>query len=253
MEVRLTRRQVYPIVAVRPRDIDAHRRLSVLQGDLQGAVVEVAEHEEPVRVPRAELEAERYGVVAGPARELQEAGGVEEDREAVSLHAGEGQVALWGNPRQEFKHQSEIRPQIKANLLNWLGIRHLFAGFQKLDESFYIICLRTIQRQSEVDSRYINVSKPKLSSDMKVRLFANKTPPPKNVCGIWSDYSMSSVVLALPLKSLSGCSISSCPPYWRMNPDCLSLGKRLFFFFFEIREQICFDWEWVVVRLIRGN
>lgn len=70
------------------------RRLAVLQRDLQRAVVQVAEEEEAVRVPRAELEAQRYDVVSGAARQLQEAGGVEEDREGVGLHAGEGQVPL---------------------------------------------------------------------------------------------------------------------------------------------------------------
>lgn len=115
--VRLTRRQVHPVVvAGRSRHVDADRRPAVLQGDLQGAVVEVAEQEEPVRVPRAELEAERYGVVARPARQLQEAGGVEEDREGVSLHAGEGQVALSGH-REEVTGRSEGKPENQSSAL----------------------------------------------------------------------------------------------------------------------------------------
>lgn len=68
--------------------------LAVFEGDLQRALVEVAEEEEPVGVPRAKLEADRRRVVVGPARQLQEAGGVEEDWEGVSLHAREGQVTL---------------------------------------------------------------------------------------------------------------------------------------------------------------
>ena len=72
---------------------------AVPQGDLQGAFVEVTEHEEPVGIPRAELEAERYSVVTGSARQLHEAGGVEEDREGVSLHTGEGQVTLSGHKK----------------------------------------------------------------------------------------------------------------------------------------------------------
>lgn len=89
---------------------------AILQRDLQGAVVEVAEHEEPVGVPRAELEAERYGVVTGSAWQLQEAGGIEEDREGVSLHAGEGQVALSGHKkrRQEVKYQ--ISPELELRI-----------------------------------------------------------------------------------------------------------------------------------------
>lgn len=83
---------------------------AVLQGDLQGAIIEVTEYEEPVGVPRSELEAERYGVVTGSAWQLQEAGGVEEDREGVSLHAGEGQVTLSGHrkQRQEVKYQISL-------------------------------------------------------------------------------------------------------------------------------------------------
>lgn len=73
---------------------------AILQGDLQGAIIEVTEHEEPIGIPRSELEAERYGVVTGSAWQLQEAGGVEEDREGVSLHAGEGQVTLSGHRKQ---------------------------------------------------------------------------------------------------------------------------------------------------------
>lgn len=88
----LTRQQVDAAAA--RRHVDVRRHLAVLQRDLQRAVVQVAEEEEAVRVPRAELEAQRYDVVSGAARQLQEAGGVEEDREGVGLHAGEGQVAL---------------------------------------------------------------------------------------------------------------------------------------------------------------
>lgn len=112
------------MVAGRSRHVDVDYRAAALHGDLQGAVVEVAEHQQPVGVPRAELEAERYGVVSRSARQLKEAGGVEEDWEGVSLHAGEGQVTLWGRiqkgekQRQEVKPHSEIEPEIKANLLN---------------------------------------------------------------------------------------------------------------------------------------
>lgn len=74
--------------------VDADHDLALLQGDLQRAVVQVAEEEQAVGVPRAELEAHRDGVVVGSARQLQEAGGVEEDGEGVGLHAGEGQVTL---------------------------------------------------------------------------------------------------------------------------------------------------------------
>lgn len=88
----LTRQQVDAAAA--RRHVDVRRHLAVLQRDLQRAVVQVAEEEEAVRVPRAELEAQRYDVVSGAARQLQEAGGVEEDWEGVGLHAGEGQVAL---------------------------------------------------------------------------------------------------------------------------------------------------------------
>lgn len=66
----LTWWQVHPIVASSCCHVDADHRSAVLQGDLQGAVVEIAEHEEPIRVPRAELEAKRYGVVTGSARQL---------------------------------------------------------------------------------------------------------------------------------------------------------------------------------------
>lgn len=68
--------------------------LAVLEGDLQRAVIEIAEEEEPVGVPRTKLEAHRYSVVIGSTRQLQEAGGVKKDREGVGLHAGEGQVTL---------------------------------------------------------------------------------------------------------------------------------------------------------------
>lgn len=88
----LTRQQVDAAAA--RRHVDVCRHFAVLQRDLQRAVVQVTEEEEAVRVPRAELEAQRYDVVSGPARQLQEAGGVEEDREGVGLHTGEGQVPL---------------------------------------------------------------------------------------------------------------------------------------------------------------
>ena len=71
-----------------------HRHLAALQGHLQRPVAQVTEQQQSVRVPRAELEAHRRRVVIGPPRQLQEAGGVEEDGEGVCLHAGEGQVAL---------------------------------------------------------------------------------------------------------------------------------------------------------------
>lgn len=68
--------------------------LAVLQGDLQRAVIKITEEEEPIRVPCTKLEAHRYCVVICPTRQLQEAGGIEKDREGVGLHAGEGQVTL---------------------------------------------------------------------------------------------------------------------------------------------------------------
>lgn len=37
----------------------------------------------------------------GPARQLQEAGGIEKDREGVGLHAGEGQVPLFGETDEQ--------------------------------------------------------------------------------------------------------------------------------------------------------
>lgn len=70
------------------------RHFAFLQRDLQRAVVQVTEEQEAIGVPRAELEAERYDVVSGTAGQLQEAGGVKEDREGVGLQAGEGQVPL---------------------------------------------------------------------------------------------------------------------------------------------------------------
>lgn len=88
----LTRQQVDAAAA--RRHVDVRRHLAVLQRDLQRAVVQITEEKEAVRVPRAELEAQRYDVMSSPARQLQEAGGVEEDREGVGLHAGEGQVPL---------------------------------------------------------------------------------------------------------------------------------------------------------------
>lgn len=88
----LTRQQVDAAAA--RRHVDVCRHLAFLQRDLQRAVVQVTEEQEAVQVPRAELEAQRYDVVSGPARQLQEAGGVKEDREGVGLHAGEGQVPL---------------------------------------------------------------------------------------------------------------------------------------------------------------
>lgn len=97
------------MVAGRSRHVDVDHRAAVLQGDLQGSVVEVAEHEEPVWVPCAELEAERYGVVSRSTRQLKEAGGVEEDWEAVSLHAGEGQVTLWGQIQKGEKQRQEVK------------------------------------------------------------------------------------------------------------------------------------------------
>lgn len=68
--------------------------LAVLQGDLQCAVVKITEEEESVGVPRAEVETHRQCVVTSSAWQLQEAGGIEKDREGVGLHAGEGQVTL---------------------------------------------------------------------------------------------------------------------------------------------------------------
>lgn len=67
---------------------------AVLEGDLQRAVIEVTEEEEPIGVPRTKLEAQRYRVVIGSTWQLQEAGGIKKDREGVGLHAGEGQVTL---------------------------------------------------------------------------------------------------------------------------------------------------------------
>lgn len=110
----LTWWQVHPIVASSFCHVDADHCSAVLQGDLQGAVVEIAEHEEPVRVPRAELEAKRYGVVTGSARQLQEAGGVEEDREGVSLHTGEGQVTLLGQFQRGKKTETGSKPSLKS-------------------------------------------------------------------------------------------------------------------------------------------
>lgn len=110
--------QVHPIVASSFCHVDADHRSTVLQGDLQGAVVEIAEHEEPVRVPRAELEAKRYGVVTGSARQLQEAGGVEEDREGVSLHTGEGQVTLLGQFQRGKKTETRSEPSLKSKMCN---------------------------------------------------------------------------------------------------------------------------------------
>ncbi|TNN63836.1 hypothetical protein EYF80_025954 [Liparis tanakae] len=47
----------------------------------------ITEEEEPVRVPRPELEAHRYSVVIGSARQLQEAGGIKKDREVgAAIH-----------------------------------------------------------------------------------------------------------------------------------------------------------------------
>lgn len=71
-----------------------NNNLAVLEGDLQRAVIEVTEEEESIGVPRTKLEAHRHCVVIGSAWQLQEAGGVEKDREGVGLHAGEGQVTL---------------------------------------------------------------------------------------------------------------------------------------------------------------
>lgn len=79
-----------------------NNHLAVLQGDLQRAVIQITEEEEPVGVPCPKLEAHRYRVVIGPTRQLQEAGGVKEDREGVGLHAGEGQVTL---SRQRFRER----------------------------------------------------------------------------------------------------------------------------------------------------
>lgn len=68
--------------------------LAVIKGDLQRAIVKITEEEESVGVPRPKLETHRYYVVAGPTWQLQEAGGVEEDREVVCLQTGEGEVTL---------------------------------------------------------------------------------------------------------------------------------------------------------------
>lgn len=68
--------------------------LAIFQRDLQRAVIQVTEQEQPIGVPGTKLEAHGQRVVTGSARQLQEAGGVEEDREGVRLHAGEGQVTL---------------------------------------------------------------------------------------------------------------------------------------------------------------
>lgn len=67
---------------------------AVFQRYFQRSVVKVAEEEEPMWVPGPKLEAHRHCVVIGPTRQLQEARGIEEDREGVGLHAGEGQVTL---------------------------------------------------------------------------------------------------------------------------------------------------------------
>lgn len=114
----LTWWQVHPIVASSFCHVDADHHSAVLQGDLQGAVVEIAEHEEPVRVPRAELEAKRYGVMTSSARQLQEAGGVEEDREGVSLHTGEGQVTLLGQFQRGKKTETGSEPSLKSKMCN---------------------------------------------------------------------------------------------------------------------------------------
>lgn len=70
---------------------------ATLEGDLQRAVIEITEEEEAVWIPRAELEAYGHDVVVGSARQLQEARGVEKDREGVRIHAGERQVKLLGH------------------------------------------------------------------------------------------------------------------------------------------------------------
>lgn len=108
----LTWQQVYPVAA--GRHIDVHHNFAVFQWDLQRAIVQVTEEEEPVGVPRPKLEAQRYDVVIGPARQLQEAGGIEKDREGVGLHAGEGQVPLFGETdgqRQKENGILSIAPQ----------------------------------------------------------------------------------------------------------------------------------------------
>lgn len=78
---------------------------AVLQGDLQSAIIEITEHEEPIVIPCTKLEAERYCVVIGSTWQLQETGGVKEDREGVGLHTGEGQVAL---SRQRFRDRLRV-------------------------------------------------------------------------------------------------------------------------------------------------
>lgn len=69
--------------------------LAVVKGDLQRAIVKITEEEESIRVPRTKLETHRYYVVTGPTWQLQEAGGIEKDREVVGLQAGEGEVTLF--------------------------------------------------------------------------------------------------------------------------------------------------------------
>ncbi len=83
-------------MAVRLRHIDMNYNLAVLERDLQRAIVKIAEEEEPIGVPRAKLEAHRYGVVIGSTWQLKEAGSIKKDREGVGLHTGEGQVTLSG-------------------------------------------------------------------------------------------------------------------------------------------------------------
>jgi len=70
---------------------------ALLKRDLQCAVIKITEKKKAVRVPRPKLEAHRHCVMIGSTWQLQEAGGIEKDREGVGLHTGERQVALLGH------------------------------------------------------------------------------------------------------------------------------------------------------------
>ena len=79
--------------------------LALDQDQLQHPVSQCAEEQQAVGVPRAELEPYGDHVVFPPSRQLQEAGGVEEDGKGVGLHTGEAQVAL----RREKRRQRVLR------------------------------------------------------------------------------------------------------------------------------------------------
>ena len=74
--------------------IDINNYFAVLQGDLQRSIIQITEEEEAIGVPCTKLEAHRHCVMIGSTRQLQEARGIEEDREGVGLHTGERQVTL---------------------------------------------------------------------------------------------------------------------------------------------------------------